>query len=276
MNLKHPDYNERSDARPNGSDDPNKLDLRNEIQEEYSSNRVAWPVWTFNFLDLPEGSRILELGSGTGALWQENAPRVPKSWRILLSDRSFPMIEKAQSSLSASRQGMRFLNIDGQALPFRSESFDAVLAVGLLDLVPYLRRVLREAWRVLRPGGQFIATAGGKGHLQELENLLRPFLPANMVTRLGGDENRFGMENGEKLLSTFFQDVARHEYTDRLVFTELEPVMDYVLSEQEIAWSMPLSKLGDFVQSIKRSLDEAGEFPVSVHKGLFVARKREK
>jgi hypothetical protein len=99
-------------------------------------------------------------------------------------------------------------------------------------------------------------------------------LPGEIIQCLGGQDARFGLENGEKLLSPYFETIARRDYEDRLVFTELSPVLNYVLSEHEIAWSMPLSRLGEFVQHVKRALARSGQISVTVRKGIFVGQKR--
>jgi ubiquinone/menaquinone biosynthesis C-methylase UbiE len=274
INQRHPDGKPTKAIPDNSYHDTNKIDLRNEIQEEYRSDAVAWPVWVFSSLHLPENSHVLEIGCGTGEFWQENATHLPESWKTFISDYALNLVQKAKTNLSSIHRGTSFFNLDGLALPFRKASVDAVLAIGLLDLVPDLTQVLSEAWRVLKPSGQLIATAGGPGHLKELEDLLRPYLPPGVVETLGGNEERFGLENGEEVLARFFVNVSRHNYSDQLVFTELEPILDYVLSEQAIAWSIPLSHLGDFVQRIKHSLSQNGKITVTVRKGLFVARKK--
>jgi len=261
-------------AQESSSADTNKLDLRNEIQEEYSTHPVPWPEWVFQSLDLLEDSRVLELGSGTGSFWQHNTGRIPLRWKNIITDQSIDMVRQARSNLTSVRPTMRFLEVDSQALPLPAEHFDAILAIGLLDLVPDLNQALSEAWRVLLPYGQIIATAGGKGHLRELEDLLRPFLPEDVVQQLGGQENRFGLENGEERLSPYFEKITRHDYNDRLVFTELSPVLDYILSEQEIVWAMPLSHLGKLVHHVKLALARSGQLTVTVRKGIFVGQKK--
>jgi ubiquinone/menaquinone biosynthesis C-methylase UbiE len=252
----------------------NKIDMRNEIQEQYGKQAIPWFCWVFDALDLPKGSRLLELGSGTGTFWQENKARMPAGWKILLTDQDADMVQSAKANLAAFRRKFRFTRTDSQAIPFPSESFDAVLAIGLLDLVPDLQQALSEIWRVLRPSGTFIATAGGKGHLQEMEELLRVFIPAQQAEQLGGSEERFGLENGEGLLAPFFEDIVRRGYNDRMVFTELQPILNYMFSERGIIWSMPLDKLGVFVHQVKLKLAQKGSLEVTVRKGLFTARKK--
>ena len=254
--------------------DANKLDLRNEIQQHYGSQPQPWFSWVFDLLKIPTSATILELGCGSGALWDENMERIPRGWDVVLSDQSTNMVYSAIENLQGARQKFHFLSIDGQALPFPNASYDAVIAVGLLDLLPDLPQTLNEIERVLKPAGIFAATAGGKGHLEELEALVKPFVPNEKAKDIGGDERRFGLENGEEWLSCCFDNIVRYDYDDQMVFPDVEPVLHYVLSEHAVVSSMTLEQLGDFVQQIKKYLTRYGVITVSVRKGLFVARKR--
>ena len=53
-------------------------------------------------------------------------------------------------------QGLEFLQGDAQNLPFRDESFDAVINVEASHCYPDLPRFLAQVARVLRPGGYFL------------------------------------------------------------------------------------------------------------------------
>jgi len=47
---------------------------------------------------------------------------------------------------------------DSRELPFPDRSFDTVTFAACLNHIPYRGQALREAWRVLRPGGRVVAT----------------------------------------------------------------------------------------------------------------------
>jgi SAM-dependent methyltransferase len=54
-------------------------------------------------------------------------------------------------------QGLELIEGDAENLPFGNESLDGVLLSGLVHHFPDPRRLVAETWRVLRPGGRFVA-----------------------------------------------------------------------------------------------------------------------
>jgi SAM-dependent methyltransferase len=50
-------------------------------------------------------------------------------------------------------EGLTGLSADASALPIGDAAFDLVLCASLIEHVPAPERLLREVWRVLRPGG---------------------------------------------------------------------------------------------------------------------------
>jgi ubiquinone/menaquinone biosynthesis C-methylase UbiE len=97
-----------------------------------------------------QGSRLADLGCGSGVftnLLQQRGFRVvgldisPKMTEI--GRRSFPNVE--------------FLEGDVESLPFPSASFDGVLLSGIIHHLPDPKRCAAEIFRVLRPGGRFVA-----------------------------------------------------------------------------------------------------------------------
>jgi ubiquinone/menaquinone biosynthesis C-methylase UbiE len=93
-------------------------------------------------------ARVLELGVGTGRIAFPVAAAGP---RVVGIDLAIEMLRRAQAG------GLdRLVRGDITSLPFRSTTFDAVLAVHVLHLVADWRGVLAEAIRVLRSTGMII------------------------------------------------------------------------------------------------------------------------
>lgn len=104
------------------------------------------------------GTRVLELGCGPGFYACRLAQEFPNIHTTGL-DLSKSLLQRAKSR-AASRKlnNCDFHHGDAQALPHLVNSFDAVVVSRLFLIVPGKHDVLREIFRVLRPGGRcFIA-----------------------------------------------------------------------------------------------------------------------
>jgi len=102
--------------------------------------------------------RILDLGTGTGTLGLAAVQRWP-TVRVTGIDVSTEMAHAATLEADRRLRGAdraRFESVVGYAdeLPFEDAGFDVVVSSFVLQLVPSRARALREARRVLRPGGR--------------------------------------------------------------------------------------------------------------------------
>jgi ubiquinone/menaquinone biosynthesis C-methylase UbiE len=97
-----------------------------------------------------EGRDVLEVGCGRGGgtayIFEHHRPRA-----LTGLDLAAGAIERSRRA--HARPGLAFVQGDAEALPFRDASFDAVLNVESAHCYPDAPRFLREAHRVLRPGG---------------------------------------------------------------------------------------------------------------------------
>jgi SAM-dependent methyltransferase len=250
--------------------DAGGLSKRIEIQEHYSSNPESWFQWLFDRIYPQRQSRILELGCGPGDLWIENLDRLPDGLEVILSDLSPGMLHEAQVRLPGDIGCFYFVVVDAQAIPFESEGLDIVIGNGLIDHIPDRVKALDEIHRVLKPEGLLITTAGGRSHLQEIESLVKPFVPE---ADFGGDPARFGLENGALLLSPWFCEIQQHVFTDQLVFDEPDPIITYVLSESSVQRALVGGELERFRSFVTQTLDGQGNLEVTTEKGLFCGRK---
>mgnify|MGYP001172912111 CR=1 FL=1 len=171
--------------------DASNLEARIRLHREFSINPYPFQRWYFDHLDLPDSAHVLEVGTGSGALWQENADRIPPDWKVTLTDLSPGMLADAETALSRHRPFI-FRQADAQDLSFPNASFDAVLANHMLYHVPDRPRALSELQRVLRPRGRLYAATHGAGHLKELQELLREYsedVPQSSGSRQAEERN---------------------------------------------------------------------------------------
>ena len=118
---------------------------------------------------LVRAKEVLELATGPGALAKRIAP-VTK--HMLATDYSEGMIAEAKKG--ACPNNLRFEVADALSLPYADASFDAVVIVNALHLLPEPERALREMARVLRPDGVLIAP----NFVKQRESLLTRFWEA--------------------------------------------------------------------------------------------------
>lgn len=101
--------------------------------------------------------RILDIGAGTGTLALGALERWPGA-NVDAIDASGEMLavaarESERHSHPTARTRLRLTRAFADELPFEDETFDLAISAFVLQLVPNRYRALREAHRVLRPGG---------------------------------------------------------------------------------------------------------------------------
>jgi SAM-dependent methyltransferase len=101
------------------------------------------------------GDRVLDVGSGTGALTTALAARVGPEGQVTGVDPSEPMVAFARRSAPPH---IRYAVHPAESLPFADGVFDAVASALVLHHVDADRRgeALAEMARVLRPGGRLL------------------------------------------------------------------------------------------------------------------------
>ena len=117
-----------------------------------------WRTKAVRLLKYREGSRILDVATGTGDVALEIARTTPSSVKITGADFCHEMIElgKAKVATSPYAERIDFLVAPCEDLPFPNNTFDSItIAFGIRNVVD--RKLgLAEMWRVLQPGGRLI------------------------------------------------------------------------------------------------------------------------
>ncbi|MEO0078624.1 MAG: methyltransferase domain-containing protein [candidate division WOR-3 bacterium] len=100
------------------------------------------------------GMRVVEVGCGTGYMSLEVARRIQPKGVLFCVDIQPQMIEKTRAKLEhAGLDDVHFFVASADKLPFDIYDADLVFFVTVLGEVPDRLAALREALRVLRPGG---------------------------------------------------------------------------------------------------------------------------
>src|SRR5258708_33656972 len=106
--------------------------------------------------ELLPGEKVLDLGSGGGIDVLLSAKRVGPTGFAYGLDMTDPMLELAERNRSeAGIENVRFLKGIIEAIPLPENSVDVVISNCVINLSADKGQVLREAYRVLTPGGRF-------------------------------------------------------------------------------------------------------------------------
>jgi ubiquinone/menaquinone biosynthesis C-methylase UbiE len=105
--------------------------------------------------DVRPGERLLDVGTGTGALLREVARRGAGPALVIGVDRSPRML----SEVGGLPESRRIVVADARALPFADATFDVITLVFLLHLLRSEDRahVLDATRRALRPAGRVVS-----------------------------------------------------------------------------------------------------------------------
>lgn len=110
--------------------------------------------------EISEGADVLELASGPGGAGLAAAARVGPAGSVLLSDDAPDMVAAA-ARRSAELAYVRTALFDESAIDAPEDSFDAVISRHGLMFAEDTAAAVRDAVRVLRPGGRFAAMTWG-------------------------------------------------------------------------------------------------------------------
>jgi arsenite methyltransferase len=107
-------------------------------------------------IDLRPGETVLDLGSGGGIDVLLSARRVGPAGKAYGLDMTDEMLALARvNQRQAGVENVEFLKGDMEDIPLPDHSVDVVISNCVINLSSDKSRVLREAFRVLRPGGRF-------------------------------------------------------------------------------------------------------------------------
>ena len=134
-----------------GGAEPGTREFFEAVLERRSSYEMPWlpalvPFSTF------VGKRVLEIGCGAGY----------DAYEFMRHGADYTGIDIAPENVDRVRMHLahfgfrpQVMEADAENLPFADGTFDIVYANGVLHHTPDMPRSFREAFRVLRPGGEF-------------------------------------------------------------------------------------------------------------------------
>ncbi len=114
---------------------------------------VKWRSEVIDRACLPLGSKLLDIGTGTGDLALE---AIKRDNTILSVGSDFTLEMMRQGQMRKGSESVRWVNADALDLPFLTGLFDAVVSGYLMRNVVDVERAFVEQYRVLKWGGRVV------------------------------------------------------------------------------------------------------------------------
>lgn len=190
-----------------------------------------------NLCQVKKGSKILEVGCGTGDFTKRLAKIKTSETKITAIDITPNLIKLAKKTIKNKK--ITFKTDSLHSLSFKNNFYDIVCGISILHHVS-LKKALKEIYRVLKPGGEIFFTE---------PNLLNPVIYLGLNIELlrekmefSPDETafiRWSLEKEIKKAGFKNVKVLNYDFLHPNTPTSLIPFMDYVGS---VAENMPLIK----------------------------------
>lgn len=184
--------------------EPEAMDDAHEVEAyEAMDHRAVNGAFVERLVELGASGYCLDIGTGNGLIPLAVVDRLPEAVCVGV-DLSQAMIDAAMRHRTVSHAANRvtFKRTDGKRLPFDDGEFDVVFSNSLVHHLDNPVPFLREAWRVLRPGGVLL-----------IRDLFRPTDEAaveSLVTEHAANDDDFGKQLlRQSLMAAFTPDELR-------------------------------------------------------------------
>lgn len=196
---------------------------------------------------IKEGETVLDLGSGAGFDSFLAANRVGPTGKVIGVDMTPEMINRARENAAiGGYSNVQFLPGELEDLPVDDNSMDAVISNCVINLVPDKKKVFKEVFRVLKPGGRLMVS----------DLVLRQKLPLSIENSI---EGYVGCISGAVMKDVYLDAIGSAGFGDVEVIEESPFSLDFFVSDstdQAIDQSPKMSAeevngFADSVSSIK-------------------------
>lgn len=244
------------------------LNVRIALHDKYSINQEGWFSWLYKHIDFSKTNRLLELGCGNGRLWDNNKIDL-RNREFFLSDKSEGMMKEVKNKFG---KNFNCIVAECENIPFKDIYFDTIVANHVLFYAKDIKTALTEICRTLHLGGLFYCSTYGKGHMKEITELVQEFDSHISLSDIHLYE-KFGLENGEEVLKSYFSSVERIDYPDKLLIDDSNILLEYIMSCYGNQNEIIRKNMKSFKTFLSLKIEEKGFIEITKDAGLFICVK---
>ena len=153
----------------------NKYDFMNDLMS-FGAHRV-WKKKMIDWLNPTNETTFIDMSSGTGDIAKEYLKRTEFKSKITCIDPNINMINIGKKRLKEF-QNIEWICSTAEKLPLKSETFDIYAVSFGIRNFENINQSLKEAWRVLKPGGRFICLEFSKVENEILDKIYKTYSKA--------------------------------------------------------------------------------------------------
>ena len=192
-----------------------KYDLMNDLMS-LGAHRL-WKKKFINWLNPQENSTLIDVASGTGDIARLYLEKTNFKGRVYCVDENNNMLDLSRQKIKMNSNVKWFCN-NAEKLPFKNDYFDYyTISFGIRN-INNIGNALKEAYRVLKPGGRFLCLEFSKVENEMLNKFYKIYsksIPGIGKFIMGKSEPyKYLIDSIDKFHSQkdFFEEIKKHDF----------------------------------------------------------------
>ena len=157
-----------------------KYDFMNDIMS-FGIHRV-WKEKFINWMNPTPKTSLIDVATGTGDIAKLFMNRINENGKVICVEPNTDMLKQGKSKLRKFKN-IEWLNASAENIPVKESSFDYYsISYGIRNVTD-INTTLKEAFRILKPGGRFMCLEFSKINNEILNSIYKQY--SKVIPRIG-------------------------------------------------------------------------------------------
>ena len=149
-----------------------KYDFMNDIMS-FGIHRV-WKEKFINWMNPAPKTSLIDVATGTGDIAKLFMKRINENGKVICVEPNTDMLKQGKSKLRKFKN-IEWLNASAENIPVKESSFDYYSISYVIRNVTDINTTLKEAFRILKPGGRFMCLEFSKINNEILNSIYKQY-----------------------------------------------------------------------------------------------------